>query len=79
MRIEDVLADDEVPMCTSGKLPFRTEAQALGAMRAARYRRRKPTGRKPGAPPEAAVFHCKGCDWWHITSATTKRRTRRTA
>jgi len=76
-RALDRLPSD-APLCASGKWPHRTEDEALVSMRRARAERAKgPSGKKAGNAPEARVYECPCCGWWHITAMTTKRRERR--
>lgn len=71
MKIE---LDPDAPLCSSGKRPFKTEELALRSLAAARFVRR--TGDRPRLPGcvEQGVFECGVCGWWHLTSATGKRR-----
>lgn len=67
--------DPQAPLCSSGKRPFRTEAQArrqLAGARATRDRDDAPA-RRPGIT-EAGCYHCPACDWWHLSSTTGKVR-----
>ena len=67
--------DPAAPLCSSGKRPFRTEAQArrqLAGARAARQLDNAPA-RRPGVV-EARCYHCPACDWWHLSSTTGRVR-----
>lgn len=72
--------DPDAPLCSSGKRPFRTEAQArhsLVGARAVRSRDDVPA-RRPGVT-EAKYYHCPACGWWHLSSTTGKVRRGRLA
>lgn len=67
--------DPDAPLCSSGKRPFRTEAQARAKLNSARAMRRNDDGvaRRPGVT-EAGYYRCPACDWWHLRSTTRKAR-----
>lgn len=70
--------DPDAPICPSGKRPIRDEATATARLRSARHdAQRGRRGRKPGHI-EAGAYRCTACGWWHLTTMTTRRRTRRT-
>lgn len=62
-------------MCSSGKRPFRTEADARYSLAGARALRRRDDApsRRPGVT-EAGYYRCSGCGWWHLRSSTRKLR-----
>lgn len=68
------LPDPDAPLCSSGKHPFRTEAEALKGLRSARWlRQNQHTGYRPGDVEEGA-YECPVCHWWHLTSSNKPRR-----
>lgn len=70
------LPDRDAPMCSSGKRPFRTEAEVAKELRAAqRSRSAGNTGYRPGSV-EQGYYQCEACHWWHLRSSNVAPRRR---
>lgn len=59
----------DAPICSSGKRPWRDEAEAKRRLRNARAGRLngQDASRRPGMI-EAAYYQCGVCHWWHLRS-----------
>lgn len=74
-RYARTLLDPSAPFCPSGKRGHADEAAAERALRGARHVRRDDVtgGRIPGRR-EKGWYRCLACGWWHLRSATGRRR-----
>lgn len=63
--------DLDLPICPSGKRPFRDEREAHYELGRAQGRRRETSGYKRGQV-EKRAYQCPACHHWHLT-AKSKR------
>lgn len=79
MKLTDLLADPTLPVCSSGKRPHRTEADARAALRHVRRLRSGGGGdrqRRPGHV-EGLLYECDACQHWHLAERETGKPGRR--